>query len=118
MNKEYRSLEQYIRERTEALEETPTSLAVKLGWGQSYLTNVLNGQFRPSRDRCVKLAEIFGDDPNIILGLAGYYMPGKEAPEVDELASAIRSLAPEDQRTVRDFVAFLKDRKDKAALFE
>lgn len=110
----YKDLYQYLTERISAIGENPTSLAERFGWSQSYLTNILNGQFRPSRKRCLTLAEAFGDDPNIILTLADFYVPPESDPLIDEFMARLQSLTKESRQLALDYLDFLKFREDAA----
>lgn len=107
----YRDLSQYLSERIAAIGDTPSSLAERFGWGQTYLHNIINGQFRPSRRRCIQLAEAFGDDPNIILALAQFYVK----PEQEHVAhlEMLNSLSLESQELALDYLQYLKWREDR-----
>jgi len=98
----------YLTQRIEAIGETPTSLSRRLGWGNSYITNVMNEQFKPSEKRCKEISRAFGDDPNILLGLAGFYVPHEFSPDEEALLSAYRSLRPRQQRDARRYLGYLK----------
>lgn len=106
----YRDLSHYITTRLAAIGENASSLSERFGWGTTYLHNILNGQFRPSRKRCVQMAEAFGDDPNIILALAGFYIP-QEQDHSDYLAM-LNSLSPESQERAMRYLHFLKWEED------
>jgi len=92
--------------------DNAASLSERLGWGTSYVANLLNGQFRPSRERCIALAEVFQDDPNIILALADYYRPPREDPLIQEVTTMLNSLPDEALLKVREYVLFLKHLQD------
>ena len=109
-----KNLQQYLTKRINAIGENPTSLAERLGWSKSYLTNMLNGQFRPSRKRCLVLADAFGDDPNIILTLTEFYVPPETDPVIDEYVSRLRSLTKESRQLALEYLDFLKLREDSA----
>ncbi len=104
----YQSLPKYLTERIEAIGETPSSLSRRLGWGESYITNIINEQFKPSEKRCKVLARTFGDDPNIILGLAGFYVPHEFGPEEEALLAAYRSLSTHHRIDTRRYMSYLK----------
>jgi len=103
------NLQEYIRRRIEALGKSPTELSTQLGWSPSYLTNLIGGQFKPSEERCRKLAREFGDDPNLILSLAGYYtaLEEHESAEIEDFAR-YRSLKPAHRSLTRLFMDFLR----------
>jgi len=108
----YTTIQSYLTGRIEAIGETPTSLARRLGWGDSYITNIINAQFKPSEKRCKVLSQTFGDDPNILLGLAGFYIPHEFGPDEEALLSAYRSLTPRSRREARKFLGYLKYLED------
>jgi len=109
----YQTIADYLRTRIDAIGHTPTSFSEALGWGKSYVSNVLNEQFKPSPERAREMADFLGDDPNIILSLAGYYTPADvDAKTVDALYQSIRSLTPESRDSAREFLEFLKWRED------
>lgn len=109
---QYRDISQYLIERLAAIGETATSLTERLGWGAAYLHNIINGQFRPSRQRCLELAEVFGDDPNILLSLAGFYVPSEA--EYFDFFTLLNSLTPQSQDMALEYLAYLKWREDRA----
>lgn len=109
----YRDLNHYLVERIAAIGETPTSLAERLGWGVSYIHNIINGQFRPSSKRCTELAQAFGDDPNIILALAGMYVPN--AALHDNFIALLNGLSPAGQEAAFDYLLYLTWREDRSA---
>lgn len=108
----YRDLSQYIKERLLAIGETTPSISERLGWSQSYLYNIINGQYRPSRKRCIELAEQFGDDPNIILALANFYVP----PDNDhtEFMELLNGLSETSRQAALDYLVFLKWKEDRS----
>lgn len=106
-------LRDYLKRRIESLGESPTSFSERLGWSPSYLTNALSGQFTPSEKRCRILAREFGDDPDLILSLAGYLVfQRNEDQESAELVSRYKSLRPRSQRLVSLFIDFMKYAED------
>ena len=91
--------------------ETPTSFADQNGWGAAYVHNILHGQFRPSKKRCLEMATAFGDDPNIILALAGFFVP----PENDhhEFTTMLNGLSEKSQAEAIDYLQYLKWKEDQ-----
>lgn len=108
----YSTLKEYIEARLDAIGETKAHLSQQLGWGPSYISNIISGQFKPNEDRCKTLARVFGDDPNIILALAGFYVPHQFTPREDHLLASFRSLEPRYQREVEKFIRFQKYLQD------
>lgn len=107
----YRDLSHYLVERLAACGDNAASLAERHGWSATYLNNIINGQFRPSRQRCLVLAADFGDDPNLILALAGFYVPGDHQ---EQFIAALNSLTPDNQQAALDYLEYLKWRELRA----
>jgi transcriptional regulator with XRE-family HTH domain len=68
-------------------------LAKQLGFSCSYLSSLANGQFNPSREGCVKIADLFGDSPNIIFELAVFFFPEKDVQQDLEIAYILKDRA-------------------------
>jgi hypothetical protein len=116
---DYRSLSDYLERRINEVNArdqkhqiNPRSLSLEMGWAESYLSGIINGQYRPSRKRCVEIAERFGDDPNIILALAGFYVPQPDDPVVDEYMARLNNLSPESRRKALEYLDYLKYQED------
>ena len=108
---EYRNLADYITRRAHALGLSAANLSVALGYGRSYINSVVNNQFQPSQKRCREIARFFGDDPNIILALAGYYEPLRDdEPHMQDIEQAARSLPPVLRQALLNYAHFLKER--------
>jgi hypothetical protein len=114
----YKNLGEYIRTRAaelgyntnsliEALNEKSKSKGVT--FGLSYINSIVNGQFSPSKERCHLIADFFGDDPNIILHLAGYYSPPKDTELVEAVAGATSQLPPPAQHLLIAFANLMRD---------
>ena len=114
----YRTLADYITVRGRQMGLNTTSLSEALGFGRSYINSVVNGQFQPSKKRCWRIAEFFGDDPNIILGLAGYYEPPQQDSLITSLTQAINSLPRRLQRDLLRYAHYLKARSLPSAVRE
>ncbi len=106
------TLADYLEERIAAIGETKTHLSETLGWGPSYISNIVNGQFKPSKERCMILARVFGDDPNIILGLAGFYVQHEFTEDEQDLLQTYRSISARYKRDARKYLAYLKYLQD------
>jgi transcriptional regulator with XRE-family HTH domain len=67
----------YLRQRREALRKKDTGFSVRkvaqrAGLGPSYLSKIERGeQAPPSEPRIIALAEVLGEDPDLMLALAG-----------------------------------------------
>ena len=107
---QYRGVSRYLTQRLAAKGETPASMSRPKGWGEAYISNIINGQSRPSQKRSIEIAEFFSDDPNIILSLAGYYVPPKN--DHFEYITLLESLSPSSQEAALDFLHYLKWRED------
>lgn len=108
----FESLEHYLQSRARDQDHTLTSLSEDMGYGRSYLNSVASGQFRPSVKRCREIADRFGDDPGVVLTLAGYMEPPPgEAGAADAVARVVATLRPPRQRMALEFVEFLKTRE-------
>jgi hypothetical protein len=118
MTTRYRNLDEYIRTRAadlglnthslvEALNEHYESRGIE--FGVSYINSIVNEQFAPSKKRCHLIAEFFGDDPNIILQLAGYYSPPEDSRLVEAVAGAVNRVPPALQHMVIGFADFVRD---------
>jgi len=109
-NQRYRALAQYLRDRLEATNQSAYSASQSMGFSETYLNNILLGQYRPSEKRAVKIAKYFGDDPNIILELAGYYVPPSDRTKerAEEYAASLGGLDHDLQDDAVDYVHYLR----------
>jgi transcriptional regulator with XRE-family HTH domain len=112
----YGSLRDYILTRAREAGYTSISLSEALGFGRSYINAIINDQFTPSRKRCWQIAEFFGDNPNVILGLAGYYQPPDDANElVDNIAGIASILSRRLKRDLLNYAEFLRSQAPSPA---
>jgi hypothetical protein len=79
-----------------------SGLSEDMGFSASYLGNLVRGTFQISPERCHTIAEFFGDNPNIILSLVGYYSPPEPAETKSEkrLVETIDLLPKNNIRTL------------------
>ena len=91
MTHSYRSLRDYLTSRCASFNISMRELSRTLGFSSSYIEMIANGYFNPSRKRCLKIAQHFNDDPNIVLELAGLYVPSPSTG--DPLRKALDSMA-------------------------
>jgi hypothetical protein len=111
----YESLSDYITARAREIGYNSVSLSEALGFGRSYINAVIHGQFLPSRSRCQQIAEFFGDSPNIILRLAGYYQPLPDEDDVILRVADIASSLPENLRgDLLDYAEYLRSKHARA----
>jgi transcriptional regulator with XRE-family HTH domain len=115
---QYKSLQDYLRQRLSAFDMTPAELSDEMGWGRSYIANILANQFRPSLRRCNQIAERFGDDPNIILSLAGYYNPPEDSDLLDEMKTSLMNLSPQSRKIAQFLIRALKRMEDAGDTLE
>ena len=107
----YKSLEDYIRQRSRDLDMSLHALSERLNYSPSYLNNVVSGQFTPSEKRCREIAAAFGDDPATILKLADYWRPPSGEEHADVMA-LVRGLPKRELGKLRSFLAYLTWKKD------
>ena len=94
----YKDLGDYLKQRCSDKRISMRELSLRLGFSVNYIEGLVNRRFGPSPERCRKIAEFFGDDPNLVLELAGFYIPSQEGGEdrlVREIAFIAHSLSRE-----------------------
>ena len=114
----YESLSDYLATRAREHGYSTAGLSEALGYGRSYISGIIHGQFKPSQKRCWEIAEFLGDDPNIILSLAGHYKPAPETELLMMLANIADELPRRLQRTLVEYAAFLKTQQPSPAARE
>lgn len=65
----------YLRRRCAERGLSLGRLSLALGRPRSYVPNAAAGRFRPSPDACCQIALVLGDDPLLVLILAGHAGP-------------------------------------------
>jgi transcriptional regulator with XRE-family HTH domain len=106
----YRDLADYIRQRAHDHEHNTTTLSEALGYGRSYINSIVNKQFGPSSKRCYEIAAFFGDDPNIILELVGFYEPPREDDLTKQLMGTAGQLPNAILRVMIGLTEYIKTR--------
>lgn len=109
----YKDLASYIRQRTKDMGLSLHALSERLGYSTSYINNLVAGQFRPTQKKCREIAAAFGDDPAIILKLAGYYQPPEDGGVSEEMLAIIRGLPKAERSELEKFLKYLVWRKDQ-----
>jgi len=113
---QYHDLAGYITARAHQLGHNSVSLSEALGFGRSYINSLINDQFKPSVKRCREIAGFFGDDPGIILTLAGYQEPlEKEDPIITGLVQAAAGLPKRTRQDLLNYATYLKTRASSLA---
>lgn len=105
-----KSFGNYIRDRREELLKTDRSFSVrqvaaKVGFEPSFLSKVERGEAPPpSEAKIVALAQVLGEDPDVLLALAG------------KVSSDLREAIMKRPKLFADLIRQLKDAPDKAVL--
>jgi transcriptional regulator with XRE-family HTH domain len=100
----------YVRARREALREEDRSYSVRKVAGRievqpSYLSKVERGEVAPpSEAKIVRLAEVLGEDPDVLLAMAG------------KVSSGLQSIIRKRPRLFADLLQELRDAPDHAVL--
>ncbi len=100
----------YVRERREARRAADRSysvrqVAARLGIEPSYLSKVERGQVPPpSEDTVVRLAEVLGEDADVLLALAG------------KVSTDLKDVIRRRPRLFADLIRELRDLPDRAVL--
>lgn len=94
------------------------------GWSQSELarrasvsqfavSSVISGDRNAGADFCVKIAHALNESPEKVLRLAGILptSPASEDDTLQELIELARSLPPEDQKEVLEYIRFRYHRR-------
>lgn len=101
-----KDLKEYLTTRMRQTGHSTLSLSEALGFSSSYISGIMNGQFRASVERLQKIAQYFNDDARLLLELAGYTTSTEN--EAENIARQISTLSPEGQEMVSRFVEFQK----------
>jgi transcriptional regulator with XRE-family HTH domain len=104
----FADLGDYLQTRARETGYSTVGLSEALGFGRSYINSIINNQFKPSAERCWKIADFFGDDPAIILGLAGYLPPGEDSTLSDDLVLIAKSLPDDLKAELMRYARYLK----------
>jgi HTH-type transcriptional regulator, competence development regulator len=100
----------YIRRRREELLRTDSAfslrkVATKVGFEPSYLSKVERGEASPpSEEKIIALAKVLGEDPDVLLALAG------------KVSGDLREAIMKRPRLFADLIRQLKDMPDHAVL--
>lgn len=82
------------------------ALARAIEMSRPFVTRVVNGDNDPSVDFCIRAAQALGEAPEKVLRLAGILPPAQEGDTLQELLDLARSLSPEDQKDVLQYIRF------------
>jgi len=103
---QFSTIKDYLQARMRRAGHSTLSLSEALGFSSSYISGIMNGQFKPSSERCQRIAQYFNDDEQLVLRIAGYYTPVES--DVEHIARQIATLSPEGQRFVASVVEYRK----------
>lgn len=111
MNRE--AINEWVEQRIAENKLSLRELGRQTGIDHSAISKVLNGKREASFDFYIKIARVFSAVPEM-LQVAGV-VSEKEKVEMSlwELFKLVRSLSPEEQKEVSDFVDFLAHRKQQ-----
>lgn len=89
------------------------ALARAIGISHPFISRVLSGENQPSVDFCIKVAQTFDEAPEKLLRMAGILptWPASEDATLQELIELARSLPPEDQKEILEYVRFRYQRR-------
>lgn len=87
---------------------TAAELSKKTGISEATISQYRSGYSKPKKERGEILAAALHVDP---AWLMGYDTPAQ--PEFSDFVEALRSLTPQDQLKVMDFIMFLKSQEGK-----
>ena len=110
---QYKNLSDYIWQRCRVHDLALTDAAQRMGFSRGYLSSVAKDTFVPSRKRCIQIAEFFGDPPNLVLELAGYYVPEQDIQQHEEIARVAAALPASDRQLLLEIAYILKERTDR-----
>ena len=110
---QYKNLGDYIRQRCHAHELPIVEASAQMGFSRGYLPSIANGKFNPSREGCIKIANFFGDSPNIVLELAGFFFPEEDVQQDEEIARIAATLPPAERQLLLEIAYVLRERADR-----
>jgi transcriptional regulator with XRE-family HTH domain len=110
---QYKDIGDYIRQKCRAHGLSIVDTSEQMGFSRGYLPSIINGKFTPSREGCVKIANFFGDSPNIALELAGYFFPEEDVQQDEEIARVAAALSLADRQLLLEIAYILKERSDR-----
>ncbi|MCB0197976.1 MAG: XRE family transcriptional regulator [Anaerolineae bacterium] len=102
----------WVKEQSKQHGLSQHALSREMDVSQGYISYVINGKKKPSADFCLKLADAFGVSAEYVLRLAGILPKIEEDAITEELIALIRSMSPEVQKEILDYVRF-KQRQQK-----
>lgn len=102
----FRNIAHYIKLRLRQNGLNQNSFSEAKHWRRGYIGGVIHGDFIPSPARCQEIAESFGDDPYMVLVLAGHLDPPTDPNErtLREISSLVHALDPKGRRDVLEFI--------------
>lgn len=104
------ALGDYLRQRCAAHGYSLGRLSLALGRPRSYIPNLAAGRFQASPDACRQIAELFGDDPLLVVVLAGHAGPERGS----WLAQMVVAAAEVPERRRRRIMTAIEKAKKQA----
>ena len=95
-----RDIATWIRRQLERREWSPADLTRHLGVGTGRVSEWLSGKRRPSPASCLKLADVFDADPDVVLALAGHRPPTPSSDPWREVKALLDRARPEPDRVL------------------
>jgi transcriptional regulator with XRE-family HTH domain len=102
-------LAQWIRRQLANRDWTAADLARRTNIGTGRISLWLNGKSRPNTESCLRLADVFGVDQDLVLTLAGHREPAPEIPADSAKARIIAllqrvELTPAQEQGLEDMI--------------
>lgn len=98
----FNSFNDYVRQRLKRDGLSENMFCQQMGWRRNYINSILHGRFKPSPERCDKIASYFGDDWLMVRTLAGHQIPPEIPHErfFDQLRAVTSSMNDSQRRLV------------------
>ena len=106
----YKSPADYILRRLSDKQLRQVDIVRALKFRASYVSGLCRDEYNPSRPRCKAIAKFFGDDPNILLIVAGHTSLPVDLSErtLREIYDTALTLTPKQRQETVRFMRFLK----------
>lgn len=106
-------LKAWISQEVEQRGWSYRELARRAGVSHTLISRTLSGDMAPSADFCIKVANTINESPEKLLRLAGILptSPASDDSAFQEIMELVRSLPPEDQKEILEYVRFRYQRR-------